>query len=152
MRIWLAVALYLSAPFPILAAPAEDHWSVEAPQESAADLAESARLIEAENYRAALPILERLAKDLPANADVFNLLGFAHRKTGNLALSGAHYRRALHLQPNHLGALEYQGELFLLQGDVEAAKANLRRLEAVCPTDCEERDELAEAIRDWKGQ
>jgi len=60
------------------------------------------------------------------------------------------YERALWLDPDHRGALEYQGELFLLLGDVDKAEANLAHLEKVCPDDCEEAEELAEAIALWR--
>lgn len=144
--------LLLAVPSMALALPQEDHWSVEMEPAAAAALAQSRQLIEEERYGEALPILEGLAQELPANADVFNLLGVAHRKTGNLTVSGAHYARALYLDPEHLGALEYQGELFLMLGDLEGALGNLERLEALCATPCEERDELNEAIRAWQAR
>ncbi len=146
MKIILAFALLAFAPVYALALPGEDHWSGALSPEEAAGLDQSRALIEAGRAAKALPILEALAAALPANADVFNLLGFAHRKTGDLATSGAHYMRALYLAPDHLGALEYQSELFLMQGNLEGAEANLRRLEALCPARCEERDELEAAI------
>lgn len=145
--VWLALA-----PVHAAALPGEDHWSAALSPEDAAALEESRAVIEAGRAAEALPILEALAEALPANADVFNLLGFAHRKTGDLATSGAHYLRALYLDPNHLGALEYQGELFLMQGDLEGAEANLLRLEALCPARCEERDELEAAIGAQRGE
>ncbi|MFN3262975.1 MAG: tetratricopeptide repeat protein [Pikeienuella sp.] len=146
MRIIPALALLALAPACALALPGEDHWSREVSPAERAALEESRALIEAGRAAEALPILTELAKALPSNADVFNLLGFAHRKTGDLTTSGAHYVRALYLDPDHLGALEYQGELFLMQGNTERAAANLRRLEALCPERCEERDELEAAI------
>ena len=147
MRIWPVLVPLAFASVSALALPGEDHWSGPLSPDEAAALRESRALIEAGRAAEALPILEALAKALPANADVFNLLGFAHRKTGDLATSGAHYMRALYLDPDHLGALEYQGELFLIQGSLEGAEANLRRLEALCPARCEERDELEAAIQ-----
>ncbi|MEM9148372.1 MAG: tetratricopeptide repeat protein [Pseudomonadota bacterium] len=152
MRVALALIALLALPSAARALPAENHWTTEADPASAAKLEESVQLIEQEAYDQALPILEDLAKTQPANADVLNLLGFAHRKTGNLDLSGAYYQRALYLKPDHLGALEYQGELFLLQGNIQGAKDNLRRLEILCAEGCEEREELDEAIRGWLAQ
>lgn len=144
------VAVLIGLPLAAQALPAEDHWTPEADPAAVAALEDSKRLIEAEAFADALVILERLASELPQNADVFNLLGFAHRKTGNLAVSGAHYERALYLKPDHLGALEYQGELYLLEGRLDDALANLNRLQAICASPCEETDELAEAIRIWQ--
>lgn len=145
---WLFAAAL--APALSVAAPAENHWASAADPAHAEAYAAAARLIEAEAFAAALPVLERLAERMPANADVFNLLGFSHRRLDALDASAEAYARALYLAPDHLGALEYQGELFLRMGDVAAAEANLARLEAACDGPCEERDELAAAIADWR--
>ena len=133
-----------------LALPAEDHWSADMDTPLAESYAKAAAMVEAEYYEGALPILQQLAKEAAGNADVFNLLGFSYRKTGDLVRSAEAYERALFLKPDHLGALEYQGELFLTQGKITAAEANLARLEALCPVSCEERSELEAAIEFWR--
>ncbi|MEM6486907.1 MAG: tetratricopeptide repeat protein [Pseudomonadota bacterium] len=112
---------------------------------SAAALEQSIRLIEADRYCDALPLLEELAVDVPDNADVFNLLGYVYRKMDDLEVSAVHYARALSLDPNHLATLAYQGQLFLQQGEPDKALANLARLETLCGS-CEERLELETAI------
>lgn len=148
---WIVLAAALSlAAAAARAEPAEDHWTTAHDPELAAALARAQEMIEREAFGAALPLLRGLSQDAPANADVFNLLGFALRKTGDLDASGRAYAQALHLQPNHLGALEYQGELFLTLGDVDAAEANLRRLASLCAAPCEERAELQAAIDAWR--
>ncbi len=53
---------------------------------------------------------------------------FSYRKTGDLDRAASHYDQALKLDPKHKGALEYQGELFLMQGNRAAAEANLAKL------------------------
>ena len=123
-------------------APNEDHWG----SPPSVDYGRAAELVASGRYDEALVILVDLADKSPGDADVFNLLGFSYRKTGDLSRARKHYERALRLDPDHLGALEYQGELFLMQGDAAGAKANLVRLEALCPSGCEEREELEEAI------
>ena len=85
-------------------------------------------------------------RDEPENADIYNYLGFAHRKSGNYEESGTHYQKALSLDPNHKLALEYQGELFLTLNDLVSAQANLAQLANLCPQGCDERDDLAKAI------
>ena len=69
-------------------------------------------------------------------------MGFASRKAGALEQAATFYRAALAADPDHLGALEYQGELFLMTGDRAGAEANLARLGALCGT-CEEQADLA---------
>jgi Flp pilus assembly protein TadD len=97
-------------------------------------------------YADAVRVLgEALARD-PANAETHNLLGFAHRKNGDLARAFQHYHEALRLDPDHRGAHEYIGEAYLLAGDLPRAEDHLRRLEHLCPSACEERDDLRNAI------
>ncbi len=127
-------------------APNEDHWGTP----PSVDYGRAADLVASSRFDEALPILESLAEKSPGDADVFNLLGFSYRKTGDLAKAGAHYQRALRLNPDHRGALEYQGELFLKQGDLTSAEANLAKLAVLCPAGCEERDELAEEVGKWR--
>lgn len=80
------------------------------------------------------------------HADLYNLLGYANRKLGRYEESGRWYAEALYYAPDHRPALEYQGELFLALGDVEAARGNLDMLALFCPEGCPERDTLAAAI------
>ena len=104
------------------------------------------KLIKKEKYKRAISKLEKAMRDEPDNADIYNYLGFAHRKSGNYEKSGTHYQKALSLDPNHKLALEYQGELFLTLNDLVSAQANLAQLANLCPQGCDERDDLAKAI------
>jgi Flp pilus assembly protein TadD len=106
----------------------------------------SRSLITAKNYRQALIELKRVDRIVLNNADVNNLLGFASRKLGQYSQAGSYYLKALKIDPNHLGALEYQGELFLLQKKVAPAKQNLAKLKRLCGTSCEEYLDLMKAI------
>ncbi|MEL7464077.1 MAG: tetratricopeptide repeat protein [Pseudomonadota bacterium] len=147
------IALILAASLPLAAAaapPTEDPSPSMSPA-SAAAFSASVSLIEEDRYCEALPYLEKLAVDQPENADVFSMLGYVHRKMDDLDVSAANYERALALDPNHLDALEYQGELFLQQGDRESALINLSRLETLCGS-CEEKRELEAAILGEKAQ
>ena len=51
------------------------------------------------------------------------------------------------MDPRHLGALEYQGELFVETGRLDQARRNLAILTALCPKGCEELEDLQEAIK-----
>jgi tetratricopeptide (TPR) repeat protein len=102
--------------------------------------------IEAKNYREALAQLKTIVVN-NAKPDVYSLLGFTLRKTGDRAQAMTYYQKALAADPNHRGALEYQGELFVELGQIDAAKANLARLDKLCASGCEERTDLSEAIR-----
>ena len=137
-----AVLIAILSASAVCGAPNEDHWGVPPSMDygRAADLVASAR------YGEALTILVDLADKTPGDANVFNLLGFSYRKTGDLDRASSNYQRALRLSPDHKGALAYQGELHLMLGNVAAAEANLARLVSLCPNGCDERAELERAL------
>merc|ERR1711907_826144 len=70
------------------------------------------------------------------DADIYNYLGFSYRKMGNLEKAAFYYEKALKISPKHKGALEYQGEMFLTQGNLKLAEANLKKLGKICFLGC----------------
>ena len=90
-------------------------------------------------------MLASLIKSNPKNADAWNLLGFSYRKLGQLDDSNKAYLKVLAINPNHLGALEYQGELFITTHKIDAAKANLAKLQKLCGS-CEQAQDLKKAL------
>ena len=107
---------------------------------------EAIALIAEEKYQEAITPLQSAEKLASTDADIQNLLGFTHRKTGKLDAAASYYKRALEINPKHKGALEYQGELFLILGDKDAAAANLATLDKICWLGCSEYDDLKQAI------
>lgn len=114
--------------------------------EHPADYVTALPLVKARRFAEALPLLRQAEADQPFNADVLNQLGFTLRKLGRLDEARIAYDRALSVAPNHRGAREYRGELFVQTGDMAAARAELAVLERVCGWDCEEYRDLAAAI------
>lgn len=110
------------------------------------ELTKSRSLIAKKKYKEALTELKKLNNSIPNNADVNNLLGFASRKLGQYKEAGTYYTKALKIKPNHLGALEYQGELFMLTKNMAKAKANLAKLKTACGTSCPEYLDLKKSI------
>ena len=104
------------------------------------------KLIKANNFKDAIILLETLVTENPEDPDILNYLGFSFRKTGDLVKSSHYYKKALDINSKHLGALEYQGELFIALGKIEEAKANLARIDDICFTQCKELRELEKAI------
>ena len=80
-------------------------------------------------------------------ADKYNLLGFTARKSGDLNVAAEYYKKALEINPKHIQALEYQGELYLQLGEMEQAKKNLEKIKTICWFICKEKKMLEEAIR-----
>lgn len=97
------------------------------------------------SYAAALEELRGLAEDTQ-QADIYNLLGFTLRKTGDYATSLTYYTKALQLQPDYRPAREYLGELYVETGDIGRAKEQLAVLVTLCPGGCEERRDLENAL------
>ena len=111
---------------------------------------QAVKLVEAADYEDAIQALEKLARKESGNANVLNMLGFAHRKLGRVETAFDYYRKALAIEPRHLGANEYLGELYLETGELDKAEERLGELAIACPSGCEERDELSEAIDAYK--
>lgn len=114
------------------------------------DYAAAEKLIKEWKYAEAIPLLQKVVKDDPKSADGFNQLGYAHRKLNKLPEARTHYAKALELAPEHKGALEYQGELFLMLDDLKSAEANLAKLDKLCFFGCTEHSELKKAVAEYK--
>lgn len=103
--------------------------------------------LDASRWTEAIAKLKEIVAVETSNSDAYNLLGYAYRKSGNLDLAQRYYTRALKLNPKHKGALEYQGELFVMLGQMDKAKANLDKIEELCGnTTCSFYKDLAKAI------
>ena len=109
-------------------------------------LASARTLIAAKQFVAAIAALKNIDKNFPNSADINNLLGFASRNINLYDESDKYYAKALKIDPNHLGALEYQGVLFLKQNKLTSAKINLSKLKRLCGTSCEQYLDLQKAI------
>ena len=122
------------------------------PSPEATKLSAARAQSEAKQYAAALPILQEVVAINARNADAHNLLGFSYRKLGRYPEASDAYIKALAINPDHRGALEYQGELFLKLGRLDKAEMNLDRLDSLCWLPCEEYTDLKEAVAAYKAQ
>jgi tetratricopeptide (TPR) repeat protein len=141
-----------------VALPAPSVWSMGSSSDTSssspavtADYATAKKLVDEGKYRDAIPILDQLVAKNPADADALNELGFSHRKLGHEQKALTYYLKALATQPNHLGANEYLGELYLEMKDLPHAEERLAVLEKAC-TNCEQYSELKEKIADYKAK
>ena len=101
-------------------------------------------------FQVAIKHLERAARISPNNPDVYNLLGYSHRKLDQLEKAFDYYWKALKLDPRHLGANEYIGELYLRTNKLKKAEEHLAVLDDVCLFGCDEYDDLKDAIEKYK--
>lgn len=120
--------------------------AVDTPTQGAPpDLTAVRSKIKAKQFASARDDLFKLV-DTHTHADVFNLLGFTLRKTGDHRNALTYYQKALELDEFHLGAHEYIGELFVETKQLAKARHHLAILERLCPNGCEEREDLEKAI------
>jgi Flp pilus assembly protein TadD len=130
------------------AVPAAAMMSTDpAPAAKSRNYTEGERLVKAKEYAKAIPVLERALNDDVRDPDANNLLGYSYRKLGNTQSALAYYQRALQLNPNHKGANEYLGQLYVEMKDLPKAEERLAKLATLCPpATCEEYRDLKQAI------
>ena len=138
MRALISIAILLASGLAALAAYDEN--------DPRPDLNVLRAQIEAGGASQAISPLRDWIVSNPGDADALNLLGYAYRKIERWRDSRKYYERALAIEPAHLGALEYMGEMELQTGNPGAARALLIRLQAACPDGCSELDDLIEAF------
>ena len=106
-------------------------------------------------YDKSLKLLKKLTKreDLGTRrADIYNLLGFSYRKLENPELdkSFAAYMMALEIDPEHAGAHEYLGELYLMRNQKNQAMRMLSKLENLVGKNADEYKDLLQAIENYQ--
>jgi predicted Zn-dependent protease len=135
----------------LMLAMASTAWAAGGPDISEPDRPPSDydRAVEAigeKKFAAALPLLQKFIKTEPTNPHAWNYLGFSYRKLKRFDEALVAYKQALAISPNHRGANEYIGELYLQTGKLAKAKERLKVLDSACFFGCEEYDALKAAI------
>lgn len=104
------------------------------------------RLINEARYEEAIASLYAAQTAVGPHPDILNYLGYAHRKLARFDAAQSYYAQALAIAPDHLGANEYLGELYLELGDRDRARRQLATLDRLCAFGCAEREDLARLI------
>ena len=138
--LWLSVLLVGASVAATSALAVDVVTSRDAP-----DLTSVRAKIKAKDFKAALAELTPML-ETHQHADVYNLMGFSLRKTGDTKQAYTFYRKALEFDPEHKGALEYLGELYVETGQIEKARENVVLLKKLCPGGCEELADLEKAV------
>ena len=115
------------------------------------DFKNAQKLIYSKKYEKAIDILISLEDKKPigfSKADLYNYLGFATRKKNNPNYEDAeeYYLLALSIDANHIGALEYLGELYFETDRLGQAKELLIKLGAVAGENSVEYKELFDLL------
>ena len=116
-----------------------------------AEYLKAEKLVKTYKFEKAIKALNKLLTETPdgyTKADIYNYLGYASRKqrAPNFEKAESYYLKALKIDPNHIGALEYLGELYYETGRVEKANELLEKLKIVAGENSEEYIELFEVI------
>lgn len=125
-------------------------WAIAGVDFSSYELEDAQSAIDEGDFDEAITMLEEILSFEPEDADALNLMGFSLRSVDRNNEAMEKYNEALAIDPNHQGALEYQGELFLKMGDQDSAEANLEKLNGLCPDGCEAHAILQTAIEKFK--
>jgi Flp pilus assembly protein TadD len=99
-------------------------------------------LINERRYDEALAALAKAAETFGPHPDILTYQGYTWRKKGDYARAETYYREALAIDPKHIGATEYYGELKAVRGDIAGARLMLARLDKLCAYGCADAEEL----------
>jgi tetratricopeptide (TPR) repeat protein len=114
------------------------------------DYETAVQAIKAREFPRAIELLGNYVRRNPNDADAWNWLGYANRKTGNLQKAFDAYDKALAINPKHLGAHEYLGEAYLMANNLPKAEEQLKLLGDLCWVPCEELADLKSTIAEYK--
>jgi Flp pilus assembly protein TadD len=107
-------------------------------------------LAKAERYDEAIETLDQLQN--PNTPRALNYRGYATRKMGRTEEGIGYYLQSVALDPQYAQVREYLGEAYVIQGKIDLAKQQLDTIGKICgSTDCEEYEDLAEAIHEAQG-
>ena len=148
----LVLALSLAAPPGWAASIGKAVSSSSAGAAKSADFTAGEKAAMDGNFESAVGYFTKAVGADPTSADAYNLLGFSYRKLDNADLAFEYYNEALKIDPNHLGANEYIGELYLEIGDLANAEKHLKVLDAACFFGCQAYTDLKTAIKKFKLQ
>lgn len=98
------------------------------------------------NYQAAIDQFESALVIDPRNLQAYVMLGRVAQAQGLPGRAIGLYRQALAIDPNDLAALSGQGEAMVERGATNRAEANLKRIRALCQTECAPAKKLSAAI------
>jgi Flp pilus assembly protein TadD len=153
LRTVFAVVLTLALGAGIVAtsgrAVADDDNSPKKAVGDDADYKAGKKAIDAKNWKSAVDSFSRATRTFN-DPDVYNLLAYSQRQSGDLDSAFKNYNTALRLDPNHRGAHEYIGEAYLMKSDLANAEKHLQALDRLCHKTCDEYQDLAKAIATFK--
>jgi tetratricopeptide (TPR) repeat protein len=101
-------------------------------------------LAKAERFEEALETLNMVRN--PNTPKALNYRGYITRKLGRTEEGISYYLKSVAMDPHYAQVREYLGEAYVIQGKLDLANEQLHVIQTLCGTDCEEYQDLAEAI------
>ena len=123
---------------------------ISVPPGEAPEYTAGVQAIESKDFARAVTLLEVAVQRTPDDADAWNWLAYATRRSGEPAKSIPLYQKALALDARHLGAHEYIGEAYLALDNLPKAKEHLARLNRLCLFSCEQYRDLKKAVESYE--
>ena len=102
------------------------------------------------DFESSYKLAKKATELYPKNPDAWNYLGFSSRKLGKYDESEKAYTEALSIKPDHVGAMEYYGDLHLTLKRPDKAKLLLAQLKSLCSINCKEMKQLEKAIKNYE--
>jgi tetratricopeptide (TPR) repeat protein len=121
-----------------------------APKPEDPDYTAGVKAVEAGKFTAAIPLMEAVIARDGTNADAYNYLAYAVRKSGDPARAIPIYEKALAIDPKHRGAHEYIGEAYLQLGNGAKAREHLAALDRLCFFPCSQYRDLKKAVEAYE--
>jgi tetratricopeptide (TPR) repeat protein len=113
-------------------------------------------LVKQSKFAEAIPHLELALSKKPADVTTLIYLGFSHRmlagsmagfaRRDELIKALEYYRRGLEIDPKNKLLHEYTGKVLVLLDDVPAAQTELKALQQLCPSGCDELKALSAVV------
>lgn len=144
--LWIVILAVALIPTAMAAGSSSRSRPPAAPTAQPADYELGVKAVQSGDYQRALTLLQKVVQADPRNADAWNYIGFSHRKLRQFDQSLPAYQKALAVNPDHRGANEYLGELYLMTGELGKARERLAKLQNLCPQGCPEYDDLKKAV------
>ena len=109
-------------------------------------------LIQEKKYEEAIDGLNEALAERADDAELLNLIAYSHRQLKRYEIALNYYLKALEIDPDHRGANEYLGELYLHFGQLDKALERRDVIDADCFFRCRELKALEAAIEEYRKQ
>lgn len=108
-------------------------------------------LLSAGQFSAALNTANNVLVRHPNNADAYTYRGYAYYRLSETSNALRNFKKALIINPTHLGANAYLAKIYLDKGDMSRALEQMQVIRMTCGhTDCEELNMLENEIDKYK--